>query len=165
MEAKWMKFQKMVKSPTDPLDFQVRVHVIEARELQPRDRNGMSDPVCFVSVLNQKKNTVTHKKTTICTWDHLMFFEHSKSPEEFFKGKINISVMDANTVLRNVEIGSYEFDLATVYEAENHELYRKWIALVDKTGEFPGVQGYLRLSITVLGPKDSAPAHEKGRTR
>lgn len=48
----------------------------------------MSDPVCFVTVANQKKNTITHKKTTVCTWDHLMFWELKQTPEEFFKSQV-----------------------------------------------------------------------------
>lgn len=40
-----------------------------------------------------------------------MFFELEANPEDFFKGKINVSVMDANTVMRNVEIGKLNFYL------------------------------------------------------
>jgi hypothetical protein len=36
--------------------------------------------------------------------------------------------------------GSYEFDLAAIYEMEKHELYRKWVALIDKSGKFQGIQ-------------------------
>eukprot|EP00027_Filamoeba_sp_ATCC50430_P012373 CAMPEP_0168566368 /NCGR_PEP_ID=MMETSP0413-20121227/14383_1 /TAXON_ID=136452 /ORGANISM="Filamoeba nolandi, Strain NC-AS-23-1" /LENGTH=1321 /DNA_ID=CAMNT_0008598385 /DNA_START=51 /DNA_END=4013 /DNA_ORIENTATION=- len=157
--AQWTKFKNV--DPGKPKDFQVRVHVIECRDLQPRDSNGMSDPVCFVNVSGQKKNTIVHKKTTSCTFDHLMFFELNMMAEEFFMSKINVTIFDANTIMRNVEIGSYEFDAASVYEFPKHEIYRKWVALTDSAGEFKGIQGYLKLSITVLGPKDEPPAHEE----
>lgn len=60
-EPAWTKFKKINPSG-NPMDFQVRVHIIECRDLQPRDKNGMSDPVCFVSVHGDKKNTKTYKK-------------------------------------------------------------------------------------------------------
>jgi len=157
--AKWEKFK--AEAAGNPLDFQIRVHIIEARELKPRDRNGMSDPVCFVQAVGQKKNTATHKKTTICTWDHLMFFEYKLLPEEFFRGKVKVSVFDANTFLRDVEIGSFEFDVASVYELEGHEHFRKWIALTDSSGEFPGIQGFVKLSICIMGPRDQPPPHSE----
>jgi hypothetical protein len=81
--------------------------------------------------------------------------------------------MDANTILRNVEIGTYEFDIPAIYDLENHELYRhnrtlspltflgKWIALSDKTGTFTGIQGYVKLSVTVLGPDEIAVVHDE----
>lgn len=71
--------------------------------------------------------------------------------------------------------GGFEFDVEGVYEYDNHEIYRKWVALVDKTGsrdsrrdiyniflgKFDNVQGYLKLSIAVLGPKDPNPNHDE----
>jgi len=51
--------------------------------------------------------------------------------------------------------------LATVYDLENHELYRKWVGLSDSTGKFSGVQGYLKLSMTAIGPGEEAPAHNE----
>ncbi len=58
-------------------------------------------------------------------------------------------------------VGSYEFDAGAVYELEGHELYRKWVALTDRSGKVSGIQGYLKLSITVLGPRDPSPAHDE----
>eukprot|EP01114_Cavostelium_apophysatum_P012665 TRINITY_DN2890_c0_g1_i2.p1 TRINITY_DN2890_c0_g1~~TRINITY_DN2890_c0_g1_i2.p1 ORF type:complete len:2032 (+),score=608.70 TRINITY_DN2890_c0_g1_i2:72-6098(+) len=153
--------EKLMEKSDQKLSFQIRVHIIEARELQPRDRNNSSDPVCIVRVLNKKQNTSIHHKTTICTWDQLFFFEFSILPEEFLNGKVIVSVFDANTLLRDVEIGSFEFDLATIYDLDGHELYRKWVALSDKASKFQGVQGYLKLSITALGPGDTSPPHNE----
>lgn len=48
----------------------------------------MSDPVCFVKLKGEKQNTVTMKATTICTWDHLMFFTFKLLPDEFFIEKV-----------------------------------------------------------------------------
>lgn len=48
----------------------------------------MSDPVCVVECMGKKHHTIVQPKTTICTWDHLMFFELNVLPGEFFTGKV-----------------------------------------------------------------------------
>lgn len=37
-------------------------------------------------------------------------------------------------------IGAFEFDTSYIYELEGHELYRRWVGLVDTTGKHGGVQ-------------------------
>lgn len=48
---------------------------------------------------------------------------------------------------------------AAVYYRKHHELFRQWIALTDVTDKHEGIQGYLKLSITVLGPGDEQYMH------
>jgi len=76
-------------------------------------------------------------------------------------GKMTVSIFDANTVRRNELVGSFEFDLQYVYAAADHEIYRRWVALTDITDKHEGIQGYLKLSVTVLGPNDIARVHMK----
>jgi hypothetical protein len=38
-------------------DYQVQVHIIEARELKSENLNGTSDPIVFVECFKQKRNT------------------------------------------------------------------------------------------------------------
>ena len=101
----------------------------------------------------------------ICsTWEHLFFFEFDLIPEEFFRGKVtkqqwhcfdhfqlNVTVYDANTILRDVEIGSFELDLAYIYDLPNHELYRRWTGLSDSSGKTSGVQVERSWDIYMLG--------------
>lgn len=117
-----------VRSPTSGSgkgDYQVRIHIIEARELKGRyvflqqdilfvhrvttlhhrDSSGQSDPVVNVSAFGKSKSTAIFKKTTVCTWDHMFIWDFKLFEEEFKKGKIIVRVFDANTFLRNVEIG------------------------------------------------------------
>ena len=57
-------------------------------------------------------------------------------------------------------VGSHTVDLMSVYLREEHELYRTWVALVDLEEEDDhGAQGYMKLSITVLGPGDTQAVH------
>jgi hypothetical protein len=43
-------------------------------------------------------------------------------------------------------------DATMVYFSKDHEIYRKWVALMDdEDADDIGVQGYLKLSIQILG--------------
>ena len=132
----------------------------------------MSDPVIFVECLSEKKSTIIKKKCINAVWDQVLFFEFKNLDcQEINEGKCLISCFDANNLTRNVLIGSYEFDLANIYfNNEYHEIYKQWIGLFDVTDEF-GVddndnddnnqcQGYIKLSIVVLGPNDEQKTHK-----
>ncbi|KAJ3431796.1 c2 calcium-dependent membrane targeting [Anaeramoeba flamelloides] len=139
--------------------FQVRVHVIEARELKGKDSNAMSDPLVIVSIDKQKQNTKTFNNTVNCTYDHLFFYDFRCTPEEFSHKTLSLAVMDANTIRRNVLIGRYQMDLGFVYGNEGHEIWHKWMYLTNP--EFGAEsQGFLKASVIVLGPGDQALTHE-----
>ena len=61
-------------------------------------------------------------------------------------------------------VGSYDFPLAWVYGKKSHEVYRRWIALVNPDAldqeSASKVQGYLKLTVAVLGPGDKITAHD-----
>jgi hypothetical protein len=68
---------------------------------------------------------------------------------------IKVAVMDADLLTRNEVIGSVSFDASYVYAQKDHELYRKWLAIMnDEDPENTRVQGYLKASITMIGPGD-----------
>lgn len=137
--------------------FSVRVHIVEARELRSRDSGGTSDPICFVTLNGQKQKTAVMKKTLSCVWDHCFFFDLTMNQAEFESNIIQIDVFDANTIRRNVLIGSASVDLKRVYYEPGHEMYKKWVALVDKTGETEGLQGFLQFSCAVVVQGEPLP--------
>eukprot|EP00762_Andalucia_godoyi_P001218 ANDGO_04901.mRNA.1 Synaptotagmin-4 len=139
-------------------EYQVHVHVLESRQLVGKDSNGMSDPMVVVRVGDQRQETIAHKKTVSCVWDHHMLFTVNLSEEEFENGKIQIKVYDANTVFRNELIGNYDIDLSYVHSQKNHELYRRWVVLLDTIRHGSDIQGYLKVSAVVLAPGDSPPS-------
>jgi hypothetical protein len=168
-------------------DYVVQVHVIEARDLKGRgnsqslvlflfshlflislflcdpDWGGISDPVCVVSCMKQKRATRIFKKMSNCVWDEVITFEFSDlDVVEVEQAQINISVYDANVVTRDELIGSYNFDLASIYAQPNHEIFRRWLALSDVTDENEGIQGYLQVTAVVLGPDDEQVTHPPG---
>ncbi|KAH7819075.1 putative myoferlin-like protein [Monocercomonoides exilis] len=139
--------------------FSVRVCVIECRDLKGKNKNSMSDPVCYVRCCGQSQHTTIEKKTLSPYWEQMFFFNLKITKDEFLDGKIQFQVYNANTFTRNELIGSFEFDMTRVYGEDDHELYRKWVGLynADLGSE---LQGYLRCSIVVLGPGDVPANHE-----
>lgn len=148
-------------------DYQIQVHIIEVRELVGKDGTGTSDPVVFVEAFGQKQNTEVHEKTLNCVFDELLIFnKRDLDKEEFEEEVIKVSVMDADTFTRNDLIGAYTVDLSFVYFRENHEIYRTWVGLInDEDVENSGVQGYLKLSIQIVGPGDKLYVHDEAEEK
>jgi C2 domain len=123
----------------------------------------MSDPVVVVQMdckQKQKQQTRILKKNLNPVFDQMLVFEFKDlEPLEVEATRIKVSVMDANTFTRNALIGAYFFDMGGVYYNQHHEIFRQWVALTDVTDEREGIQGYLKLSIVVLGPDDEQHTH------
>ncbi|KDO24696.1 hypothetical protein SPRG_10230 [Saprolegnia parasitica CBS 223.65] len=134
-------------------DYSVQVHVIEARDLVAKDATGTSDPVVYVSVLGQEQHTAVKKQTLSAVWDDTLIFNfRNLDKDEVEAGAIKLSIMDANTLTRAELIGEIQFDVSFIYSNLNHQICNKWLGLIAPNQE--GVQGYLRVSITIVGPGD-----------
>eukprot|EP01006_Ploeotia_vitrea_P043964 TRINITY_DN66795_c5_g1_i1.p1 TRINITY_DN66795_c5_g1~~TRINITY_DN66795_c5_g1_i1.p1 ORF type:complete len:1371 (-),score=823.25 TRINITY_DN66795_c5_g1_i1:1409-5521(-) len=144
-------------SKNEKKEFNVRCHIHEARELQPREDSGISDPVCYVTVNGAKQHTEVKKKTLNCTWDHCFFWTLKMNQSEFENCKVQIDVFDANTIRRNVLIGATSVDLSYVFKQDRREVHKQWAVLTDTTGEFEGVQGYLQFSVAVSPEGEALP--------
>ena len=67
---------------------------------------------------------------------------------------ITIKVMNKG-LFRDEMIGTYEFDMTTVYFKDKHAILHQWIALFNPEGEdFSEITGNLKISIAVQGPGD-----------
>eukprot|EP00656_Telonema_subtile_P051134 TRINITY_DN6814_c0_g1_i3.p1 TRINITY_DN6814_c0_g1~~TRINITY_DN6814_c0_g1_i3.p1 ORF type:complete len:910 (-),score=293.62 TRINITY_DN6814_c0_g1_i3:1309-4038(-) len=128
----------------------VRVHVIEARELKGVDTGGTSDPIGVVTVMGKKQETEQYNKCTSVVFDKLMFFEFDNlSMEEIQRGTILLEMFDYNLIARNELIGKYEFGVGKTNTKPGHEEYKKWVALFSpERGLEP--QGFLKVSISVV---------------
>jgi hypothetical protein len=137
-------------------DYRILVHIVQAKDLHPEDPNGTADPCVFAEVLGQKQHTRTMWARTSCVFDHIMWFDFKGlSKQEIETATIRVSVFDVDMIASNDLIGEYSFDAAYVYFREHHELHHQWIGLSDPTNsEKQGVQGFLKLSVAVLGPGD-----------
>lgn len=66
-----------------PGDYQLIVHVHEARDLASRDDSGASDPCVFVECFGQRRNTATIEQALSPLWDEQLFLEgHALTSDE-----------------------------------------------------------------------------------
>ena len=152
--------------------FTVQVHIIECRDLKGKDWTAQSDPVVTVKIFDTKKSTKVLRETKNPIYDQILYFDFKLESDELSKGRATVTVYDANRILRNEQIGSFEFDLSEIYYRKGHEIYHQWVALTnteimfeqndeddDKMEINKGIEGYLRCSVVVLGPNDEQIIH------
>lgn len=149
-------------------DYQIQVHIIEARDLKAENADGTSDPIVYVECFGQKRNTSVVKGVTSAVYDELFIFDvKNLTKESFLDGLIRISCYDQTLISniggKNTMIGAYAMDSSMVYTMnKDHEFYRQWVPLMDDedVGDV-GVQGYLKISIIILGPGDKLKIHDE----
>ena len=144
------------------LDYTVYVHLIEARDIAPKDSNGTSDPYVNIACCGQEQKTVISRNTLHVLWDQVFVFEGIRlNRDEFERESIHIQLFDANTIVRNELIGQYSYGIEKVWSQKKprHQFFKRWVTLV--SSEDPDMpQGYVLATITVLGPGDSPPHHQ-----
>ncbi len=153
-------------------DYQVQVHIIEARDLKGENADGTSDPIVFVECFGQKRNTIVIQQTTSCVFDELFIFNMKNLDKDAFEeGMIRISCYDSTIMSmiggKNKMIGSFAIDAPMVYGMnKDHEMYRQWVPLIDdEDPEDVGVQGYLKISIAIIGPGEKVKVHDEDAER
>jgi hypothetical protein len=149
-----------------PGDYQVSIHVIEARDLKPQDSSGTSDPFVYAKCsLGGTNKTATQKSNNSPLFDERLVFSYKDlTRQALHEATITICVYDEDWFgLSRQMIGSCSFDLLGIYtKNEQHEIYRAWVGLTDteENNDEVGIQGFLKLSINVLGPGDPIPVHD-----
>eukprot|EP01084_Bolivina_argentea_P053519 98268_1 len=117
-------------------DFEVQVHIQELRDLVGKDLGGSSDPVVTVTIMEQKKSTKKINKQINVTLDQILFFSlTSLEPKQLLKTRCLIQVFDHNVIFPNKIIGSFEFNLGSIYYKKNHEIYNQWIGLANNESQ------------------------------
>ncbi|KAK3095803.1 hypothetical protein FSP39_019399 [Pinctada imbricata] len=139
---------------TKSTDFQVRVKIIEARQLQ----GGNIQPVTKVTLNNQTKQTRVKKSTTSPYWNESFFFNFHISPAELMDEIIEFKVFNAKKLRSDALIGSFKCDIGIVYLEQRHAYINKWLLLSDPEDQMAGAKGYLKISVCVVGPGDEAPS-------
>ena len=114
-------------------DYEVRVHLIEARGLKGEDLSGLSDPVVEVSLSpagalrvspSVRQCSSIKEACRDCVFDEMLFFQlQGIGRDELEDCSVAVAVYDADTFGRNDLIGLHTFDLLGVYFREEHELY------------------------------------------
>nr|XP_022342080.1 myoferlin-like isoform X4 [Crassostrea virginica] len=139
---------------TKPTDFQIRVKVIEARQLQ----GGNIQPVAKVTVANQTKQTRVKKSTNSPSWNEAFFFNFKKSPAELMDELVEFKVFNSKKLRSDALIGSFKCDIGMVYLEPRHSFLHKWLLLSDPEDTMGGPKGYLKVCVCVIGPGDEAPS-------
>ena len=145
--------KERVERSTKVQDFQIRVKVFQASNL---DGNNLN-PMCRIKCSNIQKNTKTKNSTNSPYWDEVFFFNFNSSPSELFNEFIEFEVFDASSMLRNALIGSFKLDIGYIADEPFHSLLCKWLLLADSEDAASGAKGYLKVTINVLGPGDEVP--------
>ncbi|XP_036002547.1 dysferlin isoform X2 [Fundulus heteroclitus] len=142
--------------PNKPQDLQVRVRVIEARQLP-----GVNiKPVVKVAVAGQSKRTRIRKGNNP-VFDETFFLNFYETPSDLFDEPIFITVCDSRSLRTDAVIGEFKLDIGTVYNEHRHCFLRKWLLLCDPDDLSAGVRGYLKVSVFVLAAGDEPPADKR----
>ena len=145
------------------------MHIIEVKDLAPRDNDGLNDPFVMAECFGQKFTTATISNTLSAVFDEQLFLEGKEQKSESLNTQVvKISVFNANTLpmVKNDLIGEFTIDLLSIYYEPHHEIYRRWVALTApasarKNGAVKGgVQGYVKMTLALLGPGDKPHVHK-----
>ncbi|XP_077345124.1 otoferlin isoform X13 [Lithobates pipiens] len=149
---------KMEPSAGRPMDYQVSITVIEARQLV-----GLNmDPVVCVEVGDEKKYTSMKESTNCPYYNEYFVFDFHVPPDVMFDKIIKLSVIHSKNLLRSgTLVGSFKLDVGTVYTQPEHQFYHKWAILSDPDDITAGVKGYLKCDIAVVGKGDNIKTPHK----
>uniref|UniRef100_A0A8C9WVR4 Dysferlin, limb girdle muscular dystrophy 2B (autosomal recessive) n=1 Tax=Sander lucioperca TaxID=283035 RepID=A0A8C9WVR4_SANLU len=141
--------------PNKPQDLQVRVRVIEGRQLP-----GINiKPVVKVTVAGQTKRTRIRKGNNPI-FDETFFLNFFETPSDLFDEPIFITVCDSRSLRTDAVIGEFKLEFEPVPFPLGHCFLRKWLLLCDPDDLSAGVKGYLKVSLLVLAAGDEPPCVE-----
>jgi len=132
-------------------DWTVRVNVIELRSLHASDQSGSSDPFVEVVALGQVKATHSLRKTLSCVFDEMLYFTSEMRGSDIETSEIVVNVKDWNR-FGSVLIGKVQFDVKSIFYEKGSEILRRWFAITNTENGTRGTQGYVKLSVAVVGP-------------
>ena len=82
-------------------DYQIQVHIIEARDLVAKDLEGTSDPVVYVNVFDEQQCTEVKEKCLNAVWDELFIInKRALDKDDFEDAILKIDIMDADTLTK-----------------------------------------------------------------
>ncbi|KAL2082435.1 hypothetical protein ACEWY4_022253 [Coilia grayii] len=149
---------KMEPSSGRPVDYQISVTVIEARQLV-----GLNmDPVVCVEIGDDKKYTSMKESTNCPYYNEYFVFDFHVPPDVMFDKILKISVIHSKNLLRSgTLVGTFKMDVGTVYSQPDHQFYHKWAMLSDPDDITAGCKGYVKCDIAVVGKGDNIKTPHK----
>ncbi|XP_035764347.1 otoferlin isoform X1 [Neolamprologus brichardi] len=149
---------KMEPSSGRPVDYQISITVIEARQLI-----GLNmDPVVCVEIGDDKKYTSMKESTNCPYYNEYFVFDFHVPPHVMFDKIIKLSVIHSKNLLRSgTLVGTFKMDVGTVYFQPEHQFYHKWAILSDPDDITAGSKGYIKCDIAVVGKGDNIKTPHK----
>uniref|UniRef100_A0A8C5XC17 Myoferlin n=1 Tax=Microcebus murinus TaxID=30608 RepID=A0A8C5XC17_MICMU len=141
-----------------PQDFQIRVRVIEGRQLSGNNIR----PVVKVHVCGQTHRTRI-KRGNNPFFDELFFYNVNMTPSELMEEIISIRVYNSHSLRADCLMGEFKIDVGFVYDEPGHAVMRKWLLLNDPEDTGSGAKGYMKVSMFVLGTGDEPPPDKQDR--
>ncbi|XP_004427897.1 PREDICTED: myoferlin isoform X4 [Ceratotherium simum simum] len=139
-----------------PQDFQIRVRVIEGRQLSGNNIR----PVVKVHICGQTHRTRI-KRGNNPFFDELFFYNVHITPSELMDEIISIRVYNSHSLRADCLMGEFKIDVGFVYDEPGHAVMRKWLLLNDPEDASSGAKGYMKVSMFVLGTGDEPPPEEQ----
>ncbi|KAH0521359.1 Myoferlin [Microtus ochrogaster] len=141
-----------------PQDFQIRVRVIEGRQLCGNNIR----PVVKVHICGQTHRTRI-KRGNNPFFDELFFYNVHITPSELMDEIISIRVYNSHSLRADCLMGEFKIDVGFVYDEPGHAVMRKWLLLNDPEDASSGAKGYMKVSMFVLGTGDEPPPEKRDR--
>ncbi|KAM4524314.1 myoferlin-like isoform 2-T2 [Odontesthes bonariensis] len=139
-----------------PQDFQIRVRIIEARQLSGNNIK----PVVKVHVCGETHRTRI-KRGNNPFFDEMFFYNVHMLPSDLFEQQFSFRVYDSYSLRADSLMGEFKLDVGYVYDEPAHCVMRKWLLLNDPDDSSSGAKGYLKVSLFVVGCGDEPPVEKR----
>lgn len=139
-----------------PQDFQIRVRIIEARQLPGNNIK----PVVKVNVSGQTHRTRI-KRGNNPFYDEMLFYNINMLPSDLFEQSISFRVYDSYSLRADSLMGEFKVDVGYVYDEPAHCVMRKWLLLNDPEESSSGAKGYLKVTLFIVGAGDDPPVENR----
>ncbi|KAI5606264.1 myoferlin [Silurus asotus] len=139
-----------------PQDFQIRIRVIEGRQLPGNNIK----PVVKVSVCGQTHRTRIRRGNNPF-FNEIFFYNMNMLPSELLDENIYIRVYNSSSLRSDSLLGEFKVDVGYIYDEPAHAIMKKWLLLSDPDDSASGARGYLKVNMIVVGTGDEPPAENK----
>ncbi|XP_056286626.1 myoferlin-like isoform X1 [Pseudoliparis swirei] len=156
LRRKMARAQNRHRLVNKPQDFQIRVRIIEARQLSGNNVK----PVVKVNVCGQTHRTRI-KRGNNPFFDEIFFYNVHMLPSDLFEKHISFRVYNSYSLRADSVMGEFKLDVGYVYDEPAHCVMRKWLLLNDPDDSSSGAKGYLKVSLFVVGAGDEPPAEKR----